>query len=242
MNYVISNLFSRHQNKVKAANSKNDKLKVHPSIYIPVCVYMFRYGACNFHFWRWALHWLTNHKTVWTQKVKNIWESVSKYEAVWPPVNLSVCLPVCLPVTPTCKTPVTGWSDFGGGGWGLGGGEVKARNEKQGVKPRWMNFTGFFFLFPRKSGNVCLQVAGVNEDWKLGFPTDPPVSELSVPFLPLSHLWLWIAAFHEFKGKNKKKSNKEETMRRTEAKWRQGNIIKKNLCMVSAITPVLNEE
>ena len=43
-----------------------------------------------------------------------------------------------------------------------------------------MNFTGFLFA----SKQECLRVAGVNEDGRLGFPTDPPVSEL--PVAPLS--------------------------------------------------------
>jgi len=38
-----------------------------------------------------------------------------------------------------------------------------------------MDFTVF-----RASTQECLRVAGVNEDGKLGFPTDPPVSELSL--------------------------------------------------------------
>lgn len=134
-------------------------------------------------------------------KIYNILKSFSDkvIQSEWS--CLTSCEPVCLSVCPsTCKTPLTGCSDLARWGWRrVRGGRAEAERSEG----EWTSSVSSL-----AAAQECLGAAGAKWRWKvLGFPTDPPVSELSVlslsVCLSLSHLWHVMAALRAWGGEER---------------------------------------
>lgn len=142
MNYVIFNIFWCHYNNF----FKCCKFLKRGGWGLPICLY-WPLLHIQIFITKSILQIIKQCLDRKPKKSSHFGKSSHKRLSDLPWTCLSLCLPVCLPVPPHL------WNTGNGVKWFRGGGKVKARNEKQGVKRKVNEFHRFFHLKAQMSAS-----------------------------------------------------------------------------------------